>query len=214
MYHLAGKGALLPPPAKRRYVEPSQTIRRNRVCPAAIRGYWFRSNDIATHSEICSAVLQTPPSGISNPTGLPAEGPETTIKPTVVFTIWNDTTCAEVASVIMERVRREVDSAFSDRLAQERVEKELVRGGESGTYVSVSEGAIATYIVKLSMGYVGAGGGAILYPLATVELRQVVKGEPFLFPVRRASAVDVDVPLTDLFYRLGDPLFFTCARVR
>ncbi|RNF07625.1 uncharacterized protein Tco025E_07408 [Trypanosoma conorhini] len=201
-----GCGPLPHPPTKRRRGETDGNVQRSRMCPSTARVYRLLSEDIATQNKTCSKVLQVPSATVFNSTPLMGNVSCEATVPTVVLTIWQDTTLADIATLLLEGVREDVDLVFA-----------TAQGGtQSGALSSVCSltSRCAAYLVKLSSGSVSAEGTATLCALATIELRQVVSEEPFVFPVRRSSSLDVDTTVSLLPYRLGDPLFFTCVRVQ
>ncbi|CBH13224.1 hypothetical protein, conserved [Trypanosoma brucei gambiense DAL972] len=217
MFHLNANRHLLQPPTKNRRGEVVSQTQRNRVCPAAIRAYRFLSDDISSQLNICCAVLQVPFSGI------PGAPPSTvvtkeSVHPSSMLVVWNDTTAAEIAMSLLREVRGDVDSAFAATESATKAEgaDEVVGAAnpEDNLGASREDSATAVYVIKLSVGAVSADGNATLSPIASVELRQVIRGEPLVFPSRRAGMPAVDVPISTLPYRLGDPIFFTCKRLR
>nr|CCC92008.1 conserved hypothetical protein [Trypanosoma congolense IL3000] len=218
MFHLTSGCSMLQPSAKYRRGEACVNFQRSRVCPTAVRAYRFMSEDVSSQMDLCSTVLRVPPAGLigAPPTARGAE--EEAHQPLMLIT-WEDTTPAEIAMSLLDKVRRDVDLTFastesetnatlekSDSVNKAEVSEDgMNHGGKSST---------AVYIIKLSAGYVGVEGKATLSLITCVELRQVVSGEPYVFPSRRAGMPNVDVPISTLSYRLGDPIFFTCKRLR
>ncbi|ORC89288.1 uncharacterized protein TM35_000132920 [Trypanosoma theileri] len=193
-------------------------VERSRVCPTAVRAYRFLSDDLATQSEMCSAVLQVPSVGIACVTPSVSAAAAAAAHPTTVLTVWPDTTAADVAAVLLQKVRLDVDNAFvtiseTDQTGAIKKTLDVVGKSQGGRFWS-SDDSTAVYLVKLFTGSVSVEGNATLGTVATVEFRQVVSGDSFVFPLRRSGTVDVEVPITTLSYRLGDPLFFTCTRLR
>ncbi|KEG07588.1 hypothetical protein DQ04_09341010 [Trypanosoma grayi] len=215
MFQRGGGISLLPPPAKRRRSEVDGGVQRSRECPTAVRAFRFASDDIATQSELCSAVLQVPSVGIAKVALSVTATAADAAHPTAVLTLWSDTTTAEAAKTLLDAVRSDVDRVFAERQSGSEVRGSLNENElQPQTIVTRSDVAsTATYVVKLLAGSVGSGGTATLCVLANVGFRQVVSGESFVFPVRRADGIDTETPLLALPYHLGDPLFFTCTRV-
>ncbi|KAH9593456.1 hypothetical protein LSM04_005738 [Trypanosoma melophagium] len=219
LYHGNHEGMFLSP-VNRVCGATDPVVERSRLCPTAVRAYRFLSDDVATQSEICSAVLQVPSVGIAcvTPT-VSTVAAAVAVRPTTVLTVWPDTTATDVAAAVLQKVRMDVDEAFlkQPKVDLSRATKRTVGMTEKlrqGGQLCSSDDSTSVYLVKLFTGSVSVEGSATLGTVATVEFRQVVIGEPFIFPLRRTGTVDVEMPITKLSYCLGDPLFFTCTRLQ
>ncbi|RNF09687.1 hypothetical protein TraAM80_02042 [Trypanosoma rangeli] len=197
--HGGGCGPLPHPPTQRRRGEVGGNVQRSRVCPSAARVYRFLTDDVATQNKACSKVLQAPSAAVFNSTTLLNDVSYDVTVPTVVLTVWQDTTLADIAMLVLEGVREDIDRVF---LATQGGTK----GGVESDVCSLTS-RCAAYVVKLYSGSVDANGTATLCALATIELRQVVSQTPFVFPVRCFSSFEVDTTVSRLPYRLGDPFF-------
>ncbi|RNF09107.1 hypothetical protein TcG_09700 [Trypanosoma cruzi] len=206
MFRYGDCGPLLPPQTKRRREETDVKVRRSRVCPYATRVYRFISEDIATQIKVCSEVLQVPSAKSFNLSSLAANVSFDVGCPSLVLTMWKDTTLAEIATLLLDSFREGADHVFFES-------QDAAQGAAASVTCSLAT-RCASYVIKLYSGCVSAEGNATLCSLATIELRQVLSEESFVFPVRRFSNVDADMNLSLLPYKLGDPLFFTCVRVQ
>ncbi|EKF27024.1 hypothetical protein MOQ_009263 [Trypanosoma cruzi marinkellei] len=206
MYYYGGCGPLVPSQTKRRREEKDAKVRRSRVCPYATRLYRFFSEDIATQIKVCSEVLQVPSAKSFYLSSLTANVSFDVSCPSVVLTMWKDTTLAEIATLLLDSFRDGADQVF--------VESQVSAEGGAANVTCRLATRCASYVIRLYSGCVSAEGNATLCCLATIELRQVLSEERFVFPVRRFCNVDADTNVSLLPYKLGDPLFFTCVRVQ